>query len=75
MYAQEDDNKDFEVELEHFQRGYLHAMDDVQRKIQLRNIYVADNKVMLNPNEPSRIQKNTNKRKENKKNKLYIKSL
>ena len=37
MYAQESDNKDFEVESKQYQRGYLHVMDDVQRKIQLRN--------------------------------------
>ena len=53
MYAQEDDNKNFEVELEKYQRGYLHAMDDVQRKIQLRNRDAIVNKGRLDPNHPS----------------------
>ena len=63
MYAQEDANKDFEIELEQYQRGYLHAMDDGQRKIQLRNRDVIVNKGRLNPNQTSRSQKNTDKKK------------
>ena len=35
MFVQEDENEEFENEL--YQRGYLHVMDDVQRKMRLRN--------------------------------------
>ena len=34
-YSHEDDNKDLEEELDIYQRGYMHAMDDVQIKIKL----------------------------------------
>ena len=44
MYAQEDDDKDFEVASEQYQRGYLHVMDDVQRNIKLRSRDVTVNK-------------------------------
>ena len=37
MFSQEDGNEEFERESEQYQRGYLHAMDDVQRNIRLRN--------------------------------------
>ena len=50
MFAQEDGNEEFERETEQYQRGYLHAMDDVQRKIRLRNREVVINKGRLNPN-------------------------
>ena len=73
MYAQEDDNKDFEVESEQYQRGYLHAMDEVQRKIQLRNRYVTVNKGRLNPNQPSSSQENTDKKKEKQKEQIVYK--
>ena len=56
MYAQEDDKKDFEVESKQYQRGYLHAMYDVQRNIQLRNRDVTINKGSFNPNQPSSSQ-------------------
>ena len=35
-FSQEDDNNYFEEESEQYQRGYLHAIDDIQRKIKLR---------------------------------------
>ena len=44
MYAQEDDNKVFEEELEQYQRGYMNTIDDVQRKIKLRSRDVTVNK-------------------------------
>ena len=59
MLSQEDDDKDFEGASSQYQRGYLHAMDDVQRKIKLRSRDVTVNKVRLNQNHPSSIrQKN-----------------
>ena len=73
MYAQEDANKDFGIESEQYQRGYLHAMDDVQRKIQLRNIYVTVNKGRLNPNQPSKCQQNIDKKKEKQKEQIVYK--
>ena len=59
MFAQEDDNNDFEEELEQYQRGYLHAIDDVQRNIKLRNRDVTINKWRFNQNQPSCSQQNT----------------
>ena len=44
MFAQEDDNNDFEEESKQYQREYLHAIDDVQRNIKLRNRHVAISK-------------------------------
>ena len=61
MFAQEDGNEDFERESEQYQRGYLHAMDNVQRKIRLRNIEVVVNKGRLNSNQPSTSSLNTEK--------------
>ena len=45
-------------------RGYLHAMDDVQRKIRLRNMDVLINKGKANPNQPSTSSLNVEKGKE-----------
>ena len=53
MFAQEDDNKYFEEELEQYLQGYMHALDDVQRKIKLRSRDVIMNKGRLNPNQTS----------------------
>ena len=44
MFSQEDAINDFEEESEQYQRGYLHAIDDVQRKIKLKNRDVTVNK-------------------------------
>ena len=63
MFSQEDANNDFEKESEKYQRGYLHAIDDVQRKIKLRNRYVTVNKGRFNQNQPSGSQQNTEKEK------------
>ena len=63
MYTQNDDNKDFEEELGKYQRGYLHAMGDFKRTIQLRNRDVNSNEGRLNPNKPSSSQQNTDKKK------------
>ena len=59
---QEDDNNDFEKESEQYQIGCLHAIDDVQRKIKLRNRDVVVNKGRLNSNQPSTSSLNTKKR-------------
>ena len=61
MFAQEDDNNDFEEELEQYQRGYLHAIDDVHRKIKLRNRDVIVNKGRFNSNQPSSSQHDVEK--------------
>ena len=58
MFTQEDDNKDFEEELGQYQKGYMHAIDDV-KKIKLRTRYVVVNKGRLNPNQPSSSEMNT----------------
>ena len=50
LYAQEEDQKDFEEESEQYQRGYLHAIDEFHKKIQLRSSYVILNKGRLNLN-------------------------
>ena len=73
MFAQEDDNKVFEEELEQYQRGYLHIIDDVQRKIKLRSRDVTMNKGMLNPNHPSSSQQNIEKRTEKQKEPMVYK--
>ena len=62
MFAQQDVNEEFENEL--YQRGYLHAMDDVQRKMRLRNRDVPINKGKANPNQPSSSSLNGEKGKE-----------
>ena len=67
MFAQEDDNNDFEEAWEQYQRGYLHAIDDVQRKIKLKNLYVIVNKGRFNQNQPSSSQQNTEKKNERQK--------
>ena len=48
-------------------------MDDVQRKIQLRNRDVTVNKGRLNPNQPSNIQQNIDKKKEKQKEQIVYK--
>ena len=54
MFSQEDANNYFEEESEQYQRGYLHAIDDFQR-----NIDVTVNKIRFNKNKPSSSQQNT----------------
>ena len=51
MFGQVDDDKYFEQELEQYQNGYMHALDDV-KKIKLRSRDII-NKGRLNPNHPS----------------------
>ena len=48
-------------------------MDDVQRKIQLRNRDVTINKGRLNPNHPSSSQHNNDKKKEKQKEQIVYK--
>ena len=67
MFAQEDGNEEFERETEQYQRAYLHAMDDVQRKNRLRNNEVFINKGKVNPNQPSTSFLNTERGKETQK--------
>ena len=52
MFSQGDANNDLEVELEQYQRGYLHSINDVQRKLKLINREVTINKGRLNKNQP-----------------------
>ena len=44
----------------------MHAIDDVQRKIDLRNRDVTINKGRFNQNQPSSSQKNTKKKRSKK---------
>ena len=64
MFEQEGGNEEFEKETKQYQRGYLHAMDDVQRKIRLRKREVFINKGKANPNQPSTSSLNVEKGKE-----------
>ena len=52
--------------MEQYQKGYMHAIDDV-KKIKLRSRYVIINKGSLNPNHPSSSQMNIEKRNEKQK--------
>ena len=63
------------METEQYQRGYLHAMDDVQRKIRLRNRDVLINKGKENPNQPSTSSLNGEKGKELQKESLVNKEV
>ena len=60
--------------MEQYQNRYMHAIDDV-KKIKLRNRDVSMNKGMLNPNQTSISQMNTEKETKNKRNLLNIKRL
>ena len=44
MFAQQNDNNNFEEESEQYQRGYFNSIDDLQRNIKLMNRYVIVNK-------------------------------
>ena len=70
MFEQEGGNEEFEREKEQYQKGYLHAMDDVQRKIRLRNREVFINKGKANPNQPSTSSLNIERGKEMQKSLL-----
>ena len=74
MFAQEDDNKDFEEELEQYQKGYIHALYYV-KKTKLRSRDVIMNKGRLNPNQPSNGQLNTEKRNEKQKEPVVHKEI
>ena len=64
MFGWEDGSEEFEMETEQYQRGYLYAMDDVQRKIRLRNRDFLINKGKENPNQSSTSSLNVEKGKE-----------
>ena len=51
----------------------MHAIDDVQRKIKLRNIDVIINKGRFNQNQPSSSQQNTKKKNEKHKDPIVYK--
>ena len=73
MFAQEDDNNDFEEESGQYQRGYFHVVDDIQRKIKLRNIYFTVNKGRFNQIQPFSSQHNTEKKNEKQKEPIVYK--
>ena len=75
MFEQEGGDEEFGKETEQYQRGYLHAMDDVQRKIRLRNRDVLINKGKANPNQPSTSSLNVEKGKELQKESLVNKEV
>ena len=74
MFAQVDDNKYFEEELERYQNGYMYYRYDV-KKIKLRSRDVIINKGRLNPNQPSSSQINTKKRNEKQKEPVVHKEI
>ena len=53
----------------------MHAIDDVPRKIDLRNRDVTVNKGSFNQNQPSSSQQNTEKRSEKQKEPIIYKEL
>ena len=67
MYTQGEDPKDSEEESEQYQWGYLHAIDEVKRKIQLRSRDVVFNKGKLNLNQPSTSLQDDDRNKEKSK--------
>ena len=73
MFDKEDDNNDFEEESEQHRRGYLHAIDDVQRKIKFINRDVIINKGSFNQNQSSSSQHNTQKKNEKHKDPIVYK--
>ena len=70
-----DDDKYFEEELEQYQKGYMHAIDDVQTKIKLRSRDVIMNKGRLDPNQLSSSQMNTEKINEKQKEPVVHKEI
>ena len=65
LFAKKDDNKIYEVDSEQYQRGYLNAMDDFQKKLKLRSRDIVINKGRPNTNQPSNSETNTKKQVEN----------
>ena len=63
MFSQEDKCNTFQLEIEQYQSGYQNALNDLQRKLNLRNIDVIVNKGRLHSNQPSTSQKNKEKQK------------
>ena len=49
MFVQEEDCDTFELEIEQYQRGYQNVVNDLQRKLNLRNMDVVVNKGRLPP--------------------------
>ena len=61
MFAQEQDCNAFELETEQYQSGYQNVVNDIQRKLNLRNKDVVVNKGRLPPNQLSSSQENKEK--------------
>ena len=69
LFAQEDERNTFESETKKYQRGYQNVVNDLQRKLNMRNRDVIVNKGRIPTNQPSSSQQN----KEKEKITLYIK--
>ena len=76
MHAQEEESKDLEEELEQYERGYAHAIDEVKRKIQFRIRDITFNRGKQNPNQTSTSLQDDDRNKiKNQRNKLFAKNL
>ena len=65
MFSQDQEYRNtFKLEIEQYQRGYQNVVNDLHRKLNLRNRDVVVNKGRLPPNQPSSIQPNKEKQKE-----------
>ena len=64
MFYQEEYCNDFELEPEQYHKGYQNVVNDLQRKLNLRNRDVVVNKERRLPNHPSSSQQNKEKQKE-----------
>ena len=73
MYAQGKDPKNLEEESEQYQWGYMHAIDEVKRKIHLRTRDFVFKKGNLNPNQPSSSMQSEDRIKEKAKEKIPCK--
>ena len=64
MFFQEEDCNTFKLETKQYQMGYQNVVNDLQRKLNLRNRDVIVNKRKFCPNQPSSSQQNKEKQKE-----------
>ena len=58
MFAREEECNNFELETEEYERGYQNDVNDLQRKLNLRNKDVIVNKGRFPSNQPSTSQHN-----------------
>ena len=73
MFAQEDDYNALDLETEQYQRGYHNAINDFQKKLNLRSRDIVIDKGRLPPNHPSSSQQNVQNKEEKQKEKIVQK--